>query len=190
MGHLSSNYDHFQLNVREVCLISKAHAFGLLFRWYQLEQISWDCICCFSALISRTVPKMVCQQPNWVQNLWACTYFSSQENHFLSFLEVDYNMLFFPLLESKISIRIYHFVLWQVFLNRWRSASALRKMWRGQAKCIEDIIPPKNSVACGQTEVKNWAVIQGICLVWVMNLTVQMSSSQIICTWFFWKKKK
>lgn len=93
LGHLSWNHDHFQLEFRAACLISKAGACSLLLRWYQLEQISWDCICCFSALISRTVSKMVCQQLNWVQNLWACTYFSSQENHFLSFLEIDYNML-------------------------------------------------------------------------------------------------
>lgn len=56
--HLSLNHARFQLEVGEVCLISKGHAFGLLFRCYQLEQISWDCVCCFSAWISRTVPKM------------------------------------------------------------------------------------------------------------------------------------
>lgn len=33
----------------------------------------------------------------------------------------------------------------------------------------------------------NWAVIQGICLIWVMNLTVRVSSSQIIHVEIFWK---
>lgn len=88
-GYLSLNHDHSNFRglpyLRSLCL-------WLLLRWYQLEQISWDCICCFSLLISNMAPRMVCQRLNSPQNLCACTFAFYRVNHSSRFLEVDYNV--------------------------------------------------------------------------------------------------
>lgn len=89
-GYLSLNHDHS--NFRGLPYL-RSRCLWLLFRWYQLEQISRDCICCFSLLISNMAPKMVCQPLNSSQNLCACICASSRGNHSSRFLEVDYNVL-------------------------------------------------------------------------------------------------
>lgn len=75
-------------------------------------------------------------------------HFSSQESHFLSFLEIGYNMLFSPLLpQSKISIRIYYFVLWNVFLSTEEMCGHEEE----PAYTCEGIDPPDSPIA---TETK------------------------------------
>lgn len=92
VGNLSLHCGHFGVETRGKDAFSlKDCAFGRLFRWYQLEQISWECIYCFCSNLVNASRNGLCQQLMHRKSCMDFFFFPHTRIIFMSFSGVLFN---------------------------------------------------------------------------------------------------